>query len=179
MLQHMKFQRFFALLVAALVVVCGCNKPGATTITPVVNLSLSEPTEAQPHLPTVQLWLGPEQMTAEMAASIKEVMTGMMFRTNMDENESMIFFLGPPQRAKFWMKHCYIPLSVAYIDPDGVILEIHDLQPQNTNTVDSTAENVAFALETKQGWFTRHNIHPGVTIRSEHGSLAETFSQRH
>ncbi len=160
---------------AALAVICGCKKPEVTA-DPIINLS--EPRQAQPHLATVQLWLGPEQMSAEMAASLKEVMTGMMFRTNMAENESMIFRLGPPQRAHFWMKNCFIPLSVAYIDPDGVILEIHDLQPQNTNTVDSISENVVFALETKQGWFQRHNIHEGVTVRTERGSLAETFGGR-
>jgi len=170
----MKCQRFLVLLAVVAASVSGCGKPETAT-DPIVNLS--EPTEAQPRLATVQLWLGPEQMTAEMAASLKEVMTGMMFRTNMAENESMIFRLGPPQQAHFWMKNCYIPLSVAYIDPDGVILEIHDLQPQNTNTVDSTAGNVVFALETRQGWFQRHNIHEGVTVRSERGSLAETFKQ--
>ena len=172
----MKFQRFMALPVAALAILCGCSKPDVPT-EPVVNVF--EPTQAQPRLTTVQLWLGPEQMTAEMAASLKEVMTGMMFRTNMAENESMIFFLGPPQRAHFWMKNCYVPLSVAYIGSDGVILEIHDLQPQNTNTVDSTSESVVFALETKQGWFQRHNIHEGTTVRSERGSLAETFGGKH
>jgi uncharacterized protein len=172
----MKPRRFFALMFAALVVISGCKKPEATA-DPVVNLL--EPREAQPRLATVQLWLGPEQLTAELAASVKEVTTGMMFRTNMAENDGMIFNLGePPRSAHFWMKNCYIPLSVAFIDPNGVILEIHDLQPQNTNNVDSTSENVLFALETKQGWFSRHNIHEGVTIRSEHGSLAETFKRR-
>src|SRR5690242_3045937 len=125
----MQFQRLFALIAATTVVVCGCSKPEAPPTDRVVNLS--EPLEAQPRLATVQLWLGPEQMTAEMAASIKEVSTGMMFRTNMEENEGMIFTLGLPQRAHFWMKNCYLPLSVAYIDPEGVILEIHDLQPQD------------------------------------------------
>jgi uncharacterized membrane protein (UPF0127 family) len=172
----MKFQRFLALIVAIPAILCGCKKPDAAA-DPVV--SMFEPREAQPHLTTVRLWLGPEQMSAELASSIKEVMTGMMFRTNMAENESMLFNLPPPpQRAHFWMKNCFIPLSVAYIDPDGVILEIHDLQPQNTNLVDSTSENVAFALETRQGWFQRHNIHEGVAIRTERGSLAETFSRR-
>jgi uncharacterized protein len=174
-LRSVKFQRFIALTVAALTILCGCKKPDAAS-DPVANVF--EPREGQPRLTTVKLWLGPEQMTAEIAASLKEVMTGMMFRTNMAENESMVFFLGPPQHAHFWMKNCYVPLSVAYIDPDGVILEIHDLQPQNTNTVDSISENVVFALETKQGWFQRHNIHEGVIVRTERGSLAQTFAQR-
>jgi uncharacterized membrane protein (UPF0127 family) len=158
----------------ALLALTACDKP-APSVEPVVDLSL--PRQAQPRLQTVQLWLGPEQITAEMAVTVREIMTGMMFRTNMAESEGMIFDLGPPQRAHFWMKNCYVPLSVAYIDPDGAILEIHDLQPQNTNTVDSVSDDVTYALEMRQGWFQRHNIQPGVVVRSERGSLAETFGR--
>ena len=60
--------------------------------------------------------------------------TGMMFRTNLAENAGMLFVLPMPQQASFWMKNCPLPLSAAYIDPEGVILEIHDLQPHNTNS---------------------------------------------
>jgi hypothetical protein len=109
-----------------------------------------------------------------MAVTPDQIRTGMMFRTHMAENEGMIFVLFP-QRASFWMKNCSLPLSVAYIDPEGTILEIHDLQPHNTNSVVSAAENVAYALETTQGWFHRHQVHTGMTVRTERGSLMETF----
>jgi uncharacterized membrane protein (UPF0127 family) len=68
-----------------------------------------------------------------------------------------------------------LPLSAAYIDPEGVILEIYDLQPHNTNSVVASSERVQFVLETNQGWFRRHNIAPGTVIRTEHGTLMETF----
>ena len=74
--------------------------------------------------------------------------------------------------------NCSLPLSVAYIDPDGVIQEIHDLQPQDTNDVDSASENIRFALETTQGWFNRHNIGQGVIVRTDRGSLKEAFGQK-
>jgi uncharacterized membrane protein (UPF0127 family) len=99
-----------------------------------------------------------------------------MFRTNMAENEGMLFDLEYPHRVSFWMPNCPLPLSVAYINPDGVIEEIHDLKPFDTNFVYSVSEQVQFALETKQGWFERHNIKPGVAMRSERGSLKQTFS---
>jgi uncharacterized protein len=170
----MRFRRPLAVVLVGLGAVSGCDRP-APPAPP--SASLFEPREAQPKLATLQLWLGPEQMTAEMAVRPREIMTGMMFRTNMAENEGMIFVLGAPQRAAFWMKNCSVPLSVAYMDGDGVILEIHDLEPHNTNTVSSAADNVRFALETPQGWFKRHNINAGVTVRSEHGSLTDTFNQ--
>jgi len=171
----MKYRHFFAVCLVALAAVTGCEKPASNT-GPAVDLS--GPRQAQSRLPTIQLWLGPEQMTAEMAVTAKEIMTGMMFRTNMAENEGMIFVLGAPSPAHFWMKNCYVPLSVAYIDPEGVIQEIDDLQPQNTNTVDSVSPNIAFALETPQGWFQHHNIQSGMIVRTERGSLMDTFHRR-
>ncbi len=162
------------LLMAGLSAVAGCDKP-ATQISPAPIISFNEPTHAQPKLPTVKLYLGPEQMDAEMCATPEEERTGMMFRKSMGENDGMIFNLFETEQASFWMKNCYVPLSVAYIDPDGVIQEIHPLQPQETNPVVSTSNNIRFALETPQGWFDKHNIKPGMLIRSEKGSLMETF----
>src|SRR5436305_7584432 len=99
--------RWIGLLLAA--VVGGCDKPStasagpngpgpaaAATATslapPYVNLP-GLPTKAQPKLPTVKVWLGAEELISEMAISPEQVQTGMMFRTNMAENEAMIFVL--------------------------------------------------------------------------------------
>ena len=123
----------------------------------------------------MKLWLGAEEMIAELALTGLQMQTGMMFRTNLAENAGMLFVLPTPQQASFWMKNCPLPLSAAYIDPEGVILEIHDLQPHNTNSVVASSARVQFVLETNQGWFRRHNVAPGAVIRTEHGTLMETF----
>jgi uncharacterized membrane protein (UPF0127 family) len=136
------------------------------------------PTEAQAPLKTVRLWLGPEELVAEMALTPIQEETGMMFRTNMAENSGMIFVLPNPQRASFWMKNCPLPLSAAYLDPAGTILEIHDLQSQNTNSVTAAANNVQYVLEVNQGWFARHHIEGGTLVRTEFGSLPQTFTRR-
>ena len=91
-------------------------------------------------------------MDAELARTGVQQQTGMMFRTNLAENAGMLFPLPYSQSASFWMKNCPLPLSIAYIDPDGVIQEIHDLEPQNTNSVVSASNNIRFALETPRGW---------------------------
>jgi uncharacterized membrane protein (UPF0127 family) len=171
----MNFERFLAALLISLAALAGCTKPAGDE-TPIPDLS--EPRQAQPKLPAIKLWLGPEEIHAEMAVSPDQIRTGMMFRTNVAETDSMIFVLPYAQRASFWMKNCPAPLSVAYIDSDGVIQEIHDLQPFNTNSVFSASENIRFALETPQGWFQRHNIRAGMTVRSERGPLMETFGQK-
>jgi uncharacterized membrane protein (UPF0127 family) len=133
------------------------------------------PTQAQPKLQTIKLWLGAEEMEAELALTMVQQQTGMMFRTNLAEKAGMLFVFPGPHRASFWMKNCPLPLSAAYIDPDGVILEIHDLQPHNTNSVEAASDRVQFVLETSQGWFQRHHVNTGVVVRTERGGLAETF----
>ena len=171
-------------LAATLFLFAGCEKPAApppVTPTDAPVLSLAEPTQAQPKLPTVKLYVGPEQMDAEMCVTPIQTETGMMFRKTMGTNDGMIFnldYLGPSGGpAAFWMKNCFIPLSVAYINPEGVIEEIHPLQVQDTNNVVSTARNIRFALETPQGWFDQHHITPGMVIRSERGTLLQTFQK--
>lgn len=171
--------RILSLLLA--VAVCGgcaggCKKAALPVTRPEVDSSL--PTEAQPKLQTMRLWLGAEEMVAELALTGAQMQTGMMFRTNLAENAGMLFAFPAPHQASFWMKNCPLPLSAAYIDPEGVILEIHDLQPYNTNSVVASSEQVQFVLETNQGWFGRHHITTGMVVRTERGPLRQTFFGR-
>jgi uncharacterized membrane protein (UPF0127 family) len=162
---------FLALLAA------GCkpsSEPPAVSAPPQMLL----PTEAQPRLPTIKLYLGAQEMTAEIARTERQQETGMMFRTNMPENEGMIFLLPYPMRASFWMKNCTLALSAAYIDPEGTILEIHPLQPGDTNSVIAAADNIQYVLETPQGWFERHGVTIGAVITTEKGPLAKMFSAK-
>lgn len=134
-----------------------------------------EPAHAQPKLQTMKLYIGQQEMIAELALTPDQIRTGMMYRTNMDANAGMLFALPYTQRAAFWMKHCPYPLSAAYIDPDGVILEIRDLEPFNTNSVVAHSDNVRFVLETPRNWFQKHGVKPGVAIATERGPLMKTF----
>ena len=154
----------------------GCNKPAAPATGEAASPKL--PTAAQPKLQTMKLWLGAEEMIAELALTGQQLQTGMMFRTNLAENAGMLFVFPTPHRASFWMKNCPLPLSAAYIDPEGVILEIHDLQSHNTNSVEAASDRVQFVLETNQGWFGRHHVTPGMVVRTERGTLLETFFRR-
>jgi uncharacterized protein len=168
--------RIMTLLLA--VVVCGgwaggCNKQAPPASGDADSSGL--PTAAQPKLQNMKLWLGAEEMIAELALTAPQIQTGMMFRTNLAENAGMLFVLPVQQQARFWMKNCPLPLSAAYIDPEGVILEVVDLHPHNTNSVVAKSDRVQFVLETNQGWFGRHHVTPGMVIRTEQGTLMETF----
>jgi uncharacterized membrane protein (UPF0127 family) len=164
-----------ALLLAA-VMSGGCQKPAEPAAAAAADPG--EPTQAQPKLRTMKLYLGAEEMIAELALTQQQCRTGMMFRTNMAENAGMLFPMPATQQVSFWMKNCPLPLSAAYIDPEGVIREIHDLQPHNTNAVVSASDSIRFVLETPQGWFERHHVREGMTVVTEHGPLMQTFFGR-
>ena len=154
----------------------GCTKPGAST-TPNAPPTVDDllPKQAQPKLRTIKIYLGAETLDAELALTQEQEMTGMMFRTNILETDSMLFVLPMEQRAAFWMKNCPESISAAYITRDGVIQEIHHLEKYDTNSVVSARDDIRFVLETKEGWFTRRHIGPGTVIQTEKGSLADTF----
>jgi len=137
------------------------------------------PTNAQPRLSTLKLYLGSEVVTAELAMTKPQVMTGMMFRKEMPENEGMLFVFGVPHRAAFYMRNTTVPLTAAYIDSEGTILELHDLQPLKEEAVEAATDNVQYVLEMNQGWFQRHHVGVGAILTTEIGQFKETFGFRH
>ena len=113
-----------------------------------------------------------------MAMSLPQIMTGMMFRKEMAENEGMLFVFGRAHRASFYMRNTLIPLSCAYIDPEGTILEIHDMKPLDESAIEASVDNILYVLEMKQGWFERNKVATDSVVRTESGSLPETFFKK-
>ena len=120
---------------------------------------------AQIKLPSVALQVGRKAVLAEVADEPQERATGLMFRKNLAPDSGMLFVMSTPESAAFWMKNTSLPLSVAYINPSGMILEIHDLQPLDEKPVASAFRNIAYALEMEQGWFRKNGILAGDRIR--------------
>jgi uncharacterized membrane protein (UPF0127 family) len=153
--------------------------PPATNPVAVTNTAASlprwSPTNAQPRLPVMKLLVGPQIVDAELALKPEQLMTGMMWRKEMGENEGMLFVLPSPQQASFYMRNTLLPLHVAYIDPRGTILELHELKPLDETPAPSQAENIQFVLEMNKGWFTRNNVATGTVIRTEVGGLKDAF----
>ena len=172
----MKRTNLLALLFAA-ALLAGCKKTQDAAPPPPPANEMPLPTQAQSKLPTVKLYLGAETLDAEQALTAREEQTGMMFRTNILDSDAMIFVFPQPYQASFWMKNCPESISAAYIDPAGVIQEIHHLEKNDTNGVVAASANIQFVLETSDGWFQRHHVNTGMVIRTEKGSLKETYSQ--
>jgi uncharacterized protein len=135
-------------------------------------------TNAQPKLPTVKLWLGGAELTVELATTPRQIATGMMFRQTLAETEGMLFIFNHPHRTSFYMRNTTVPLTCAYIDREGIIREIHDMKPLDETPIDADSNDIQFVLEVKQGWFQRNHVAVGTLLRTEQGSLLETFFRR-
>ena len=118
----------------------------------------------QTNLPKATLTLGAHSLTAQIAADDASRERGLMSRTNLAENEAMVFVFPAPQPVSFWMKDSPTPLSIAYVGPSGRIFEIHDLKPLDETPIPSASQAVTYAIETPQGWFTKHGIIAGSTV---------------
>jgi hypothetical protein len=171
---RVKLAKYFVLFLS-LVMAAGCKKAQTTETQP--DLESQLPTQAQPKLPTMKIYLGAETLNAEMATTPRETETGLMFRTNITDETAMLFALQQPIRPPngFWMTNCPVSLSAAYIGPDGVIEEIHHLEKNDNVPVVASHDNIIFVLEVNDGWFQRHNVSTGMLIRTEVGSLQDTF----
>lgn len=175
----MNFRRLLPILLAGVAVLTGCdhhstaNPPGspALEIDPIYGHLL----HAQPKLPTLKVRLDDQELTAEIARRPVEIATGMMFRTNMLDSEGMLFVFPDAAPRSFYMRNCTVPLSGAYISPNGEILEIIQMKPHDETGIPSQSSRVQFVLEVPQGWFERHHIELGTIVRTERGSLQETF----
>lgn len=114
-------------------------------------------------LSTTPLNIGIHVIQAEVARTEAEREQGLMFRKKMGTNEGMVFVFDPPAGICMWMKNTLIPLSVAFIDKKGVIINVEEMKAQ---TLDShCAQGAAsYALEMNKGWFKEKNIKPGRQI---------------
>ena len=119
---------------------------------------------AQPELPVLTLRIGSTSFKAEVADDDTERSAGLMFRESLATDSGMLFVMPSTAPASFWMKNTFVPLSIAFLDEKGTILELHDLQPKSEKIVKSTFPRIAYALEMPQGWFAKKNIWPGERI---------------
>ena len=127
------------------------------------------PAHAQPGrpntgLPTTRLTIGTQVVTAEIAATDETRQIGLMHRFSLPPDHGMLFVHDAPRMLSFWMRNTYIPLSIAFIDAKGRIINIEDMAPQVERTTWS-AGPALYALEMKKGWFAQKGIGPGAEVK--------------
>jgi uncharacterized membrane protein (UPF0127 family) len=128
-----------------------------------VLLALAFASAASAELPVIQLQAGMHIVRAEVAADFTDRMQGLMYRESLAPNAGMLFVFDENATHCMWMKNTLIPLSVAFIDERGAILNIADMEPHSEQSHCASAPAL-FALEMTRGWFAQRGIKPGTKL---------------
>ena len=115
-------------------------------------------------LPTVPLSINGHKITAEVAATDEHRARGLMHRFSLRPDHGMVFVFERAEPQAFWMKNTFIPLSIAFIAPDGRIINIDDMAPQDENLHWSKGPAL-YALEMRKGWFAERGIRAGDVVK--------------
>ena len=156
--------RYVGILVLFSLLLAGCGgTDGDSTAGTSAGAPAATTTGSNLHTVTINA-SGGEQVPVkvEIADSDAERQRGLMERTALGENRGMLFVFESEQRLSFWMKNTLIPLSVAYLDSEGRIVDIQDMQPLDETSHPSAAP-ARYALEVNQGFFEEHGIEVGDT----------------
>ncbi len=117
----------------------------------------------QLHLPRVALTAGMHRIDAQVAQAPDERGIGLMHRPTMPGHEGMLFVFEQPATQCFWMKNTPLALTAAFVAEDGTIVNLADMQPNDTASHCST-QPVRYVLEMNQGWFAQKKLKAGFKL---------------
>ena len=118
---------------------------------------------ADARLRSTTLKVGSHALRVEVVATDAERQKGLMFRKSLGRNDGMLFVFDEPAYHSMWMKNTLIPLSVAFVDAKGEILNILELEPHSLETRMS-AGPASYAIETNRGWFAERGLKAGDRV---------------
>ena len=114
-------------------------------------------------LPITTLKVGPHAVAAEVASTPDQRSLGLMYRFSLPADHGMLFVFPEPQPLAFWMRNTYIPLSIAFIDAEGRILNVVEMAPRSDATHPSRGDAL-YALEMRKGWFAERGVALGARV---------------
>ena len=121
------------------------------------------PAYGQPAHQVLQLNAGMHLIRAEVVSDMATRAQGLMHRKSLPQNAGMLFIFDERAVHCMWMKNTLIPLSVAFIDERGTIVNIADMEP-HSEASHCAAQPVRYALEVNRGWFAAKGLKPGIRL---------------
>ena len=112
---------------------------------------------------TTQIKVGPHPLRVEVVVTDEDRSRGLMHRKSLGANDGMLFIFDEPGYHSMWMKDTLIPLSVAFLDANGVILNILDMEPHTLHPNMSAGPSI-YAIETNKGWFAGKKVKAGDKV---------------
>lgn len=119
---------------------------------------------AHAQTPLVPLNIGSQVLHVEKAQTVSEREKGLMWRSSLPSSQGMLFVFEQAEKTCFWMKNTLIPLSIAFVQDDGKILQIIDMSPLSED-IHCANHPVRYAVEVNAGWFDTHNIKEGQSFK--------------
>jgi len=128
-----------------------------------MNAAAQAPDGKPQSLPVTKIQVGTHAVNAEVASTPEQRTIGLMYRFSLPADRGMLFVFPAPAQQGFWMRNTYIPLSIAYLDAEGRILNVEDMAPLDESSHPSRGPAL-YALEMRKGWFAERNLGPGTRI---------------
>tara|TARA_B110000305_G_scaffold215683_1_gene253429 strand:- start:2539 stop:3012 length:474 start_codon:yes stop_codon:yes gene_type:complete len=110
------------------------------------------------------VYLGEKLIHIEIVSKDRDMKKGLMNRSSLDKDSGMLFVFKTPSTMKFWMKNTRIPLDIGFFDEMGTLREIKKLYPLDLDLKESRDDDIKYALEMNQGWFSSNEIKRGAIL---------------
>ncbi len=121
----------------------------------------SQQTCPSQHYQSTTVQINQHKIITEIASTVDQRNCGLSKRNNLPDGYGMLFIFEKNQTLDFWMKDTYIPLTIAYIDENHLIMELHQFAAQQTNINQPSKLPGRYVLEASPEWFTENNIRVG------------------
>lgn len=113
---------------------------------------------------TIPVTIRGYNLDVEVADTLEKIQRGMMYRKHLPTNRGMLFIYPVEQELSFWMKNTFLPLSIAFLDKNGRILNILEMKPLDESIRYRSKGKAKYALEVNRGWFKERYIVPGNRV---------------
>jgi hypothetical protein len=100
----------------------------------------------------------------EVAKTIEERRTGLMYRKELLNNEGMLFIFPSEKIIQLWMKNTYIPLDVIFISENKVIVDLKKNMEKLSETIVESKVKSRYALEFNAGLINKLDIEIGDKV---------------